>query len=674
VRALADAVAILGPDHRPRIMLGRLGNYAGFGHLDDLTVRIGDWVHHDDYGLVLDALASSRRAPGVDIEVRVRVHNDHDGWHGMTLVLRNLLDHPDVQGTVVRAVDQTVFDREARWRTLVGESPIGIFELDLDDRCTFVNPAFQRLTGLNAHEALGDGWSSAIATQDVVRVSEQQRDAARTDNASACELRIIGPGGSARWVSMRSVPLREPDGRLTGFLGTIEDITERKGLEERLEHDATHDRLTGLGSRALLVEEMSAALARTRRGGPGVALLFIDLDGFKRVNDSLGHPAGDELLIRVAERIRSAVRTDDVVARLGGDEFVVCCLEVDDEETVTTIASRIVQQVQVPFRIAGKNAVISASVGIAFARGQFESRRPLAGSEELISRADLAMYHAKTTGRSRFVVFDDDMGSRAEEQLAIENALRLAVHRNELVLHYQPIIDLPTGCVVEMEALVRWNRPGHGLVMPDLFIPVAEASRLITAIDSQVVRTACSEAASWPDRSVSVSINLSALDLQYDEMVTAISSALHSSGLAPGRLVIELTETTLMSDDLAVAANLARIESLGVRLAIDDFGTGYSSLSYLRRLPTQTIKIDRSFITPIGDDDAAAAIVGAIITMAHAVGQRVVAEGVETAGQAARLKLLGCDSAQGYLYARPQPAEIAWELVNTPRRQSADRA
>jgi diguanylate cyclase len=225
-----------------------------------------------------------------------------------------------------------------------------------------------------------------------------------------------------------------------------------------------------------------------------------------------------------------------------------------------------------------------------------------------------------------------------------------------------------------MEALVRWNRPGHGLVMPDLFIPVAEASRLITAIDSQVVRTACSEAASWPDRSVSVSINLSALDLQYDEMVTAISSALHSSGLAPGRLVIELTETTLMSDDLAVAANLARIESLGVRLAIDDFGTGYSSLSYLRRLPTQTIKIDRSFITPIGDDDAAAAIVGAIITMAHAVGQRVVAEGVETAGQAARLKLLGCDSAQGYLYARPQPAEIAWELVNTPRRQSADRA
>ncbi|HMC70105.1 MAG TPA: diguanylate cyclase, partial [Mycobacteriales bacterium] len=329
LRALAEAVAILDLDFRPRLVLGDLGLEAGFSRAHDLTTRMADWVHPDDHPAVGDALVACRAVAGLESEVRVRVRNDHDGWHSQTLAFRNLLAHPDVQGIVVRVVDHTVFEREARWRTLVTESPIGICEVDAEDRCVFVNPAFERLTQVPAEEALGGGWWRTLHPDDLESLRVHMRRAADGGETLPTQVRLATPTGELRWVSARWVALRRVDGGVTGLLGSFEDVTERRRLEERLEYDATHDRLTGLGSRALLVEELNAALARTRRGAGGVAVFFIDLDGFKRVNDMLGHAAGDDLLVQVAQRLRATVRDGDVCVRLGGDEFVVCCPDMD---------------------------------------------------------------------------------------------------------------------------------------------------------------------------------------------------------------------------------------------------------------------------------------------------------------------------------------------------------
>jgi len=425
---------------------------------------------------------------------------------------------------------------------------------------------------------------------------------------------------------------------------------EMRSLHAGLTRQARHDALTGLPNRSALAEVLGEALTARWRSGRDVAVLFIDLDGFKLVNDSLGHSAGDELLIRAAERICASVRERDVVARLGGDEFVAVCLDIDDIQVATTIAQRITIQLALPFRIGAQDAIVSASVGIALAGSQPTT------SEDLLREADMAMYQAKTTGRSRYVIFADQMRRNVEGRLATEYALRQAIPNGEFELHYQPIVSLPDRTVLSMEALVRWNRPGHGQVFPDNFIPIAEESRLVTVIDCWVVGEACRQAASWPNQDLSVAVNLSVRDLQNSEIVEAMSTALARTGLAPHRLTMELTETTLMSDQASIAVNLGRIHALGVQLAIDDFGTGYSSLSYLRRLPARTLKVDRSFVSALDEDASVAAIISAIVNMGHALGLSVVAEGVEHTSQAEQLQLLGCDAAQGYLFARPRPA------------------
>ena len=502
--ALSDAVAILGPDLRPRIMLGRLGAYAGFTRLGDLTVRIAEWVHQDDLPIVIDALSRSRNAPGVEIQVRVRVHNEHDGWHYMTLVFQNLLDHPDVRGTIVRAVDQTVFDREARWRTLVGESPIGIFEIDLENRCTFVNPAFTRLTGLSDHEAVGSGWLSVIADADVARLHEQQRAASendvRSENAPVCELRISLPDGASRWVSVRSVPLRQPDGLVTAFLGTIEDVTERKGLEERLEHDATHDRLTGLGSRALLVEEMNSALARTRRGGPGVALLFIDLDGFKRVNDMLGHAAGDELLVQVAKRLRNALRGGDLCVRLGGDEFVVCCPEVEGsgpggaDAHALQLAERLLEALNEPYDVHGHEMLVGASIGIAGASGE----DPVS-IDQLLSNADIAAYRAKRLGRGRIEMFDDELRRQLAKARRVARSVGRLLDQPRLPILCSALVHLGDRSVVGFDCTVDWETAGVR-ESPETIARAVDDAGMSRALDVALVRTMLAHIADWERR------------------------------------------------------------------------------------------------------------------------------------------------------------------------------
>jgi diguanylate cyclase (GGDEF)-like protein len=479
-------------------------------------------------------------------------------------------------------------------------------------------------------------------------------------------LSAVDPPDAAGWAKLLGLvnaAYREAEADRYTLERSIEVSSEEmRALHDVLSRQARHDTLTGLPNRAALTEILATTLTRGRLTGRAVAVLFVDLDGFKLVNDGLGHAAGDELLLRAAERIRGAARETDVVARLGGDEFVVVCGDFDTVETATAVARRIVAQIEQPFRIGSQDAVVGASIGIAVAGPD------AVDAEDLLSRADLAMYEAKAGGRGRFVLFDDDMRRRVDCRLALAGALRHAASRNELALHFQAIFGLSDRRLLGLEALVRWDRPGHGLVMPDAFIPVAEETRLITAIDSWVIQVACERFArwAWSYPTATIAVNLSARDLQSPDVVDTVSRALQSTGLSPWRLVLELTETTIMSGNAAIAANLACLRALGVRLAIDDFGTGYSSLSYLRQLPAQILKLDRTFVSELDSDEAAAAIVGAIVTMGHALGLKIIAEGVERPAQAEKLRQLGCDAAQGHLFAHPQPLEQLGTALQIP--------
>jgi diguanylate cyclase (GGDEF)-like protein len=435
---------------------------------------------------------------------------------------------------------------------------------------------------------------------------------------------------------------------------------EMRALHDVLSHRARHDTLTGLPNRAALTETLHQTLSARRTGGQDAAVLFIDLDGFKQVNDSLGHAAGDELLIRATERIRSVLRPNDTVARLGGDEFVVLCPQVDSLDTAIAVARRIREQLETPFRLGNQDTMISASIGIAMT-GHASS------AEDMLANADLAMYQAKRCGKARILIFDEEMREGADRRLSMENDLRHALDLGGLELYYQPVVRLADRGTVGMEALIRWNRPGYGLLTPADFLPVAEDSQLIIAVDSWVIGEACRVAAGWPEHAW-VSVNLSLKDFQHDLLIETVSTALQANRLQPRRLVLELTETTLMSSTKTIEANLAEIRALGVQLAIDDFGTGYSSIAYLRELPARTLKIDSTFSAGVADDPVSAAVTGAIVTMARAFGLTAVAEGVEREDQARRLVELGCEAGQGFLFGSPCPANQLGRYWRPPAR------
>jgi diguanylate cyclase (GGDEF)-like protein len=442
---------------------------------------------------------------------------------------------------------------------------------------------------------------------------------------------------------------------------------EMRGLHAVLSRQALQDALTGLPNRAALVAHLDTVLAACRPGRQ-VGVLFVDLDGFKLVNDSLGHAAGDELLVRAAERIRGCLRHDDVVARLGGDEFVVVGSCAADETTLAQVAARICAQLSAPFRIGEQDAVVSASVGIATTATTATGDET---AEDLLRCADLAMYAAKTQGKARTVSYDASMQESVDAKLSVRSALGLAVRRNELRLLYQPIVSLEDGAVLGAEALVRWERPGYGLLGPDEFIPVAEESPLISAVDQWVVLEACRRAAGWCAQGGTVAVNVSARTLEDDRIVNAVSGALHRSGVAPHRLTVEITETSLLSGSATVARNLQSLRELNVNLSLDDFGTGYSSLSQLRVTSVEVLKIDRSFVSVMDEDASAAAIVAAIVAMGHALGQTVVAEGVERSSQARLLREMGCDAAQGWLFGRPGAPEVLDEAFDVDRSRAS---
>jgi len=461
------------------------------------------------------------------------------------------------------------------------------------------------------------------------------------------ELRMRHADGSWRFVEARARSLLdEPE--VAGIVAIFRDVTQRRALEDEVAHQAFHDSLTGLANRALFKDRVEHAL--TRRGNPLPAVLFVDLDGFKAINESVGHAAGDDLLVIVSERLRECVRPEDTVARLGGDEFAVLLDDVADPRDVSNVARRIIRSMQDPFAVGDKEVFVTASVGVAVHETE--------GVDQLFRDADVALYMAKTQGKGRYVVFDMRAHSGAIDSLQLEADLRRAVERSEFVLHYQPVVELRSERIVGVEALLRWNHPERGLLLPPEFLPLAEATDLMMDIGRWVVDQASTQSRKWQrafpvDPPLSVSVNLSATELRTGSVVEELARAAAESGLEPVNLVLEFNENMMLGDAESTISVLKELKQLGVKLAVDDFGFGQSSLSHLQRFPVDFLKIDPSFVDGLDRGPEDSALARAIVRLAQALQLEVVAEGVEREAQVSALRDIGCQMAQGYLFARP---------------------
>jgi diguanylate cyclase (GGDEF)-like protein/PAS domain S-box-containing protein len=487
------------------------------------------------------------------------------------------------------------------------------------------------------------------------------------DSAELLELPARRKDGAEIWIEMSLNALEAPDEiGLDGqdfVLAIVRDVSKRKALEEQLAHRALHDSLTGLPNRALFVDRLEHALTHTARNGGHLAILFMDLDDFKYVNDTLGHEAGDRLLNTVAKRVQHGLRDQDTLARFGGDEFVVLLEDIMSGDVAVRVAERILKLLDLPFSLAEEELSISASIGIALSSPTASDQWGI-----LLSQADAAMYEAKRQGKARYAIYDPATHVRSRERLRMGNQLKVALERSEFVLYYQPKVDLRTGTIVHMEALLRWQHPQRGVVLPSEFIPLAEESGLITSLGQWVLKEACTQIRRWQvlyprARTLVADVNLSASQFHQPNLGGEAAKILNETGLDPSHLELEITESVLMEDAPSTVAPLKQLKDLGVRVAIDDFGTGYSSLSYLKRLPVDTVKIDRSFVNGLTSDLEDEVLVSGMINLAHALGLRVVAEGVETEQQAARLKAMGCEMAQGFQFYRPVSAEAATLLL-----------
>ena len=452
------------------------------------------------------------------------------------------------------------------------------------------------------------------------------------------------------------------------YSGIIRDITERKLLEDQLTHQALHDPLTKLANRVLFRNRVEHALARGNRNKNPIAVLFLDLDNFKTINDSMGHAAGDMLLVSIAERLVASLRSSDTPARLGGDEFAILVEDATQIGIVISVAERILDVLREPFVIDGKEVFIGTSIGVA---------ATITGNEtpdELLRNADVAMYMAKNQGKGRHIVFENKMHEAVIKRIELEADMRRAIEREEFTLHYQPIIDLRSQSIMGIEALVRWNHPQHGLIPPDDFIPLAEETKLILPLGRWILETACQQAREWQcqygsESWLSITVNLSTREFLQKKLVEIVAAALDKSGLSPQCLILEITESVMLQDTEATINKLQELKNLGVRLAIDDFGTGYSSLSYLQRFPVDILKIDKSFIDKIALDKEGAAVANAIITMSETLNLRTIAEGIESLGQKAVLQNLGCELGQGFHFAKPLRAKAMSEFLRNSLKE-----
>jgi diguanylate cyclase (GGDEF)-like protein/PAS domain S-box-containing protein len=545
---------------------------------------------------------------------------------------------------------------EARFQAMIQHASDVITIVDPDSTVRYQSPSLTRVLGYAPDRLLGTRLSDLLAVEHESAAAHLL--AATADEAAGTrtsEWRLRHEDGSWRDLEVSSTNLLD-ESTVSGIVLNLRDITERKALQEELAFRAFHDALTELPNRTLLVDRLDQAVARRVGGGGMTAVLFIDLDDFKVINDSLGHEYGDLLLITAAQRLRASVRPGDIVARLGGDEFIMLLEDVHGREEAVAVADRVLGELCAPVILDGREVVVSASIGIAV------SDSDSASADELLRQGDVAMYAAKAGGKRQFLVFTPAMDNRALARLEMASDLRRALERSEFELHYQPIVELRTGRIAGMEALLRWQHPQRGMIQPSEFIPLAEETGLIIPIGRWVLEEATRQAAAWNqprtgEAGLVLSVNVSGRQFQHPDLVNEVAGALRCSELDPTRLKLEITESVAMQAGDATIATLEALKALGVQLAIDDFGIGYSSLNYLKRFPVDTLKIDRAFVEGLGHDAHGTAIVRSVINIAASLSLSVTAEGIETAEQFEALRAMACDQGQGYLFSRPVPQD-----------------
>jgi diguanylate cyclase (GGDEF)-like protein/PAS domain S-box-containing protein len=567
----------------------------------------------------------------------------------------------------LQAAEQTLFEEKERAQVTLNSIGDAVISTDSLGNVTFLNQVAEKMTGWACQQALGrpltevfriiDGATRKTATNPARSAIENDEI---VDLAAGCVL--LRRDGAEFPIEDSAAPIHSRDGSVSGAVIVFHDISQSRTMAQKMTHLAHHDFLTGLPNRVLLIERISQAIQLADRHGKQLALLFIDLDNFKRINDSLGHAAGDNLLRFVADRLATCVRTTDTLCRQGGDEFVMLLTEIERPQDAALVADKLRAALAEPYLIGEHDLRVTLSAGISiFPDDGIDA-------DSLMQKADTAMYHAKASGRDGYLFFRPTMNAHAVRRLSVESGLRLALQHGELTLHYQPKVNLASGVVTGSEALVRWQEKSREMVYPEQFVPVAEDCGLIVPIGRWVLREVCRQTVTWITSglpAVSVAVNLSALEFRHKDFLSSVATILKETGMAPNRLEFEITESVLMHDVEASMKALVGLKVMGIRLAVDDFGTGYSSLNYLRRFPIDTLKVDQSFVRDVTIDINDASIVSAVIGLGRALGKRVIAEGVETREQLAFLKDHHCDEGQGFYFSHPLSAPDFCSLLRT---------
>ncbi|MFC4769424.1 putative bifunctional diguanylate cyclase/phosphodiesterase [Effusibacillus consociatus] len=557
----------------------------------------------------------------------------------------------------IASKEERLEESDQRYKSLYEHNPDAVYWYDLKGKFLGANPATQKILGYTTEDLGVTHIRSIVAKEDIKKTIERFMEAARGVPQNY-EIAAHHKDGHRVELNVTNLPI-VVRGKIVGVYGIAKDITERKRAEELINHMAYHDALTELPNRRLFKDRLTMALAHAKRHNHRLAVMFLDMDRFKNINDTLGHAVGDTLLRLVAKRLTGCVRKSDTVARMGGDEFTILLSEIGQADDILKIARNILQELEQPFKLEGHEFRITASIGIALYPDDGDD------SETLMKHADTAMYRAKESGKNNCQLYNSIMNEESLQQLVMENALRKALEREEFSIYYQPLVDTETGRISGFEALIRWEHPELGLLSPADFIPLAEATGLIGPISEWVLRKACTQNKAWQDAGfppLQVSVNLSGCQLQ-EELVETVSGILAVTGLSPGYLQLEITEGNALQNINDCIERLNALKMLGVHIAIDDFGTGYSSLSYLKKFPIDTLKIDKSFVRDVTNDEYDAAIVSTIIGMARSLHLCVIAEGVETQAQLDFLRDQRCEAVQGYLFSRPLPVEECEKLL-----------
>jgi diguanylate cyclase (GGDEF)-like protein/PAS domain S-box-containing protein len=562
-----------------------------------------------------------------------------------------------------RKAEEALRESEERLALAQKAGRVGVFDWDMISGKVVWTEQLYEMFGLlpGSFEETYEGWAKHVHPDDLPGIEKRLRDWQEAHTRQIEFIyRVVMPDHYVRWMSITANISYLEDGTPARMIGTNIDITDRKEMEDEIRHMAHHDSLTGLPNRRLFNEIANVELAQAARNKKKLAILFLDLDRFKEINDTLGHHAGDQLLMEVAYNIKSSIRKSDTVARIGGDEFNVILADIQNLENISVIARKLTDSFRKPFEVSDHELYITTSIGISVYPDDGDN------VDTLLRYADVAMYHAKEGGRNNYQFYNPSINKRSIERMRMEGNLRQAIERNELSVYYQPQIDIISGKMICAEALVRWNHPEEGLLEPKNFLPLAEETGLITSIDQWVMNSVCKQVRTWVDSGLSpvcITVNLSARQFQSPALVSNISSILDKTGMSPHSLDLEITETTAMSNIERTASHLRELVGMGIHISVDDFGTGYSSLNYLKKLPIEKLKIDQSFIHDIATDADDRAIITAVASMARSMSIKTVAEGVETEEQLSFLRNSQCDEAQGFLFSRPLPVEKFTDLM-----------